>query len=62
MQPLFTLQRLRLIWGHSDLLLCAKMLIYITEEPALEALPTQLHLPCVSPAIAERCNNTLWDF
>lgn len=44
----FILQRLHLIWGHSDLLLCAKMLIYITEDLAVEAQPMLPWLPCVS--------------
>lgn len=58
-QTLVILQRLCLIWGHSDLLLCAKMLIYISEDLAVEALAAQPCLPCVSPAITGRCNNTL---
>jgi len=62
MQIAFILQRLRLIWSHSDLLLCAKMLIYVTEDLALIALPAQPRLRCVSPAIAERCSNALLHF
>lgn len=62
MQSLFILHRLRLSWGHSDLLLPATMLIYIIKDLALKTLLIQPWLPPVSPAIAERWNNTLWDF
>lgn len=61
-QSLFILHRLHLSWGHSDLLLSATMLIYIIKDPALETLLIQPWLPPVSPAIAERWNNTLCDF